>query len=170
MIISLLVAMDENRGIGKDNRLPWHLSKDLKRFKALTMGHHIIMGRKTYDSIGRALPGRKTIVVTHNPDYQINTVNNQSGDICIVHSIDEAITFAADAGETEAFIIGGGTIFEQTLPLAGRIYLTRVLTHQECDTYFPELIPNEWEVQEEIYVPADGNNEHASKYQLLVRK
>jgi len=170
MLISLLVAMDENRGIGKDNHLPWHLSKDLKRFKALTMGHHIIMGRKTYDSIGRALPGRKTIVVTHNPDYQINTVNNQSGDICIVHSIDEAITFAADAGDNEAFIIGGGEIFKQTLPLASRIYLTRVLIHLDCDTFFPELVPDQWEILEEAFVPADEKNEYDSIYQLLSRK
>ena len=170
MIISLLVAMDEGRGIGKDNHLPWHLSADLKRFKALTMGHHMIMGRKTFDSIGRVLPGRKTIIVTRNQDYRIEAINNQAGQIYILHSIDEAIIFADEAGENEVFIIGGGKIFEQTLPLASRIYLTRVLTRLDCDTYFPEFNPGQWEILDEAYIPADENNEYDSIYQFLSRK
>src|SRR5262252_4069736 len=100
MIVSLIVAMDEAGGIGKDGGLPWRLPSDLKRFKEITMGHHIIAGRKTYESIGKPLPGRQTIVVTRNPDYEAEGSS-------VVHSLAQAIELARSRGETEAIIIGG---------------------------------------------------------------
>jgi len=108
VIISLIVAMDEERGIGVEGRLPWHLPADLKRFKSLTMGHHLIMGRKTYESIGSPLPGRTMIIVTRNPSYQ--------PDGCMVaRSLDTAIEFARMDLENEVFIIGGADLFEQAI-------------------------------------------------------
>ena len=162
MIISLLVAMDEQRGIGVDGRLPWHLSDDLKRFKALTMGHHLIMGRKTWESIGRPLPGRITIVVTRNPHYVAEG--------CLVaHSLEEALALAQAGGEEEAFIIGGGEVFVQALPLADRIYLTRVHTVSEVDVTFPEFDPEDWTAVESAEHPADGKNDFPTTFQVLER-
>lgn len=147
MIISLIVAMDRDRGIGYQGRLPWHLSSDLKRFKKLTMGHHLLMGRKTYESIGRTLPGRVMLVVSRNPFLQ--------ADGCVlVHSLEEGMRFALDGGEEELFIIGGGEIFSQSLPVADRIYLTIVHTTTKADVFFPGINPNEWVETESILHPA----------------
>ena len=163
MIVSLLVAMDEHNGIGKDGRLPWHLSIDLKRFKALTMGHHVIMGRKTYASIGRPLPGRVMVIVTRSPEYQAEG--------CLVaHSLEEALGITEQAGESEAFVIGGGQIFAQALPLADRIYLTRVETVSEADVFFPEFHARDWDIHETFEFPADEKNQFPSKYQLLIKR
>ena len=163
MIISLLVALDEHNGIGKDNRLPWHLSADLKRFKALTMGHHVIMGRKTYESIGRPLPGRVMVIVTRNPEYQ--------ADGCLIaYSLEEALDIARQAGESEAFVIGGGQIFAQALPLADRIYLTRVHTVAEADVFFPEFDERDWSIQDVSEVPADEKNQFASTFIVLAKR
>ena len=138
MIISLIVAMDEQRGIGVDGHLPWYLSTDLKRFKSLTMGHHMIMGRKTYQSIGRPLPGRTTIVVTRNPGFQPEG--------CMVaRSLETAIEFARFDNEDEVFIIGGGDLFDQAINMADRIYLTQVHASLKTDVYFPEITPEEWQ-------------------------
>src|SRR5882672_4541481 len=115
--ISIIVAMAKNRVIGANNALPWHLSSDLKRFKALTMGHHIIMGRKTFESIGRVLPGRMSVVVTRNPDFRADGA-------VVVHNFGDAVVKCA--GDTEAFVIGGEKIFLSALPLAERIYLTEM--------------------------------------------
>jgi dihydrofolate reductase len=162
MIISLLVAMDEHNGIGQDNRLPWHLSTDLKRFKALTMGHHILMGRKTYESIGRALPGRANVIITRSPDYQAEG--------CVIaHSLREALSIAELAGESEAFVIGGGQIFAQALPLADRIYLTRVHTVSEADVFFPEFYESAWSRKESLDLPADDRNDFPSSFRILER-
>ncbi len=162
MIISLLVAMDERDGIGQDNRLPWHLSTDLKRFKALTMGHHILMGRKTYESIGRPLPGRVNVIITRSPDYQAEGC-------LIAHSLREALSLAELAGESEAFVIGGGQIFAQALPLADRIYLTRVHTLSEADVFFPEFDLKEWSIQATSEVLADDKNQFSSTYMVLLK-
>jgi len=130
VIISLLVAMDEKRGIGKAGKLPWRLSSDLRRFKALTMGHHIIVGRKTFESIGKPLPGRRTVVVTRNPSL--------SPEGCLIAgSVKEAIAVAQANGETEAFVIGGGDIYAQALDVADRIYLTQVHAEVDADSFFP---------------------------------
>jgi dihydrofolate reductase len=162
LIVSLLVAMDERRGIGVNNRLPWHLSTDLRRFKALTMGHHLIMGRKTFESIGKPLPGRTTIVVTRNPDYRLESC-------LIAASLDEALAMAEARGEEEAFVIGGAEIFAGALPLADRIYLTQVHACVETDVFFPEFDRTEWVEIESSFQPADQNNEHPSTYRRLER-
>jgi dihydrofolate reductase len=164
MIVSLIVAMDEEGGIGRDNQIPWHLSADLRRFKQITMGHCIIMGRKTYESIQRALPGRTSIVITRQNKFQ-----TPAGVIC-VDSLENALQAAKNLGESEAFIIGGGEIFQQSLPLADQIYLTRVHARGQADTYFSQIKPDEWLTSEEHFLPADDKNEFASTFRLLKRK
>ncbi|GGE59152.1 dihydrofolate reductase [Priestia taiwanensis] len=134
-MISLIWAMDENRLIGKDNDLPWRLPAELAYFKRTTMGQPIIMGRKTYESIGRPLPGRENIVVTRNSDFTAEGVT-------VVHSLHEALE---QTKETEAFVIGGAQIYKEALPLASRLYVTHIHHAFEGDTYFPE-IPKEWKV------------------------
>src|SRR5262247_2733529 len=119
VIVSIIAAMDRKRGIGVDNKLPWRLSSDLKRFRALTMGHHIVVGRKTFESIGRPLPGRTTIVVTRRSDYK-------PADCLVSHSVDEAISIAQQRGESEVFICGGVEVFTAAFPRVDRLYLTEV--------------------------------------------
>jgi dihydrofolate reductase len=133
--VSLVVAMDRRRVIGHQGKLPWHIPEDLKRFKALTMGHSIIMGRKTHESIGRVLPGRRSIIVTRQADYVVPGA-------LVVHSLEEAL--AACAGEDEAFVIGGGEIYREALGLADRIYLTEVQIEVPGDTLFPPLRAEVW--------------------------
>lgn len=150
-MISLIVAASTNNVIGVAGGLPWHLSDDLKRFKALTMGKPIIMGRKTYESIGRALPGRQNIVIT--------TQNKYAADGCdVVASVDEAIAVAGDADEV--MVIGGGEIYRLFLPLADRIHMTRVDVDVAGDTGFPEISDEVWrEVAREEH-RADDANDH----------
>ena len=133
--VSIIVAMAKNRVIGANNALPWHLSSDLKRFKALTMGHHIIMGRKTFESIGRVLPGRTSIVVTRNESYRPEGV-------IIVHCLTDA--FELSAGDNEVFVIGGEQIYREALPVADRIYLTDIDKEFAGDSYFPALEHGAW--------------------------
>ena len=163
MIVSIIVATDETGGIGKDNRLPWHLPSDLKRFKRLTMGHHLIMGRKTYETIGTPLPGREMILVT-----------NQSNYICsgctVVNSLDSAIQLAKDNQETEAFIIGGGEIFRQSINIADKIYLTTVHAQVKADVYFPELNLDQWEILEQEEIRQDMGDNYQSDFKILLRK
>jgi dihydrofolate reductase len=163
VIVSLLVAMDERRGIGKQGRLPWRLSTDLKRFRELTMGHHIIVGRKTFESIGKPLAGRRMIIVTRDAQYRVQGC-------ATAHSIAEAIEMARSEGETELFICGGADIYAQTLRQAERIYLTRVHADCDADTFFPEFDRDEW--IEESLEPhaADEKNEYPFTFSLLVRK
>jgi dihydrofolate reductase len=163
MIISLVVGMDEKRGIGIDGGLPWYLPADLKNFKSLTMGHHIIMGRKTYESIGRPLPGRIMVVVTRNPAYQAEGC-------LIVHSLEGAIEKARESGEDEAFIIGGGEIFTEAIELAGRIYLTLVHTVTEADVFFPILKPGHWVEIEMQDHQADNKNQFPYTFLILTRQ
>lgn len=163
MIVSLLVAMDENGGIGIENRLPWHLSSDLKRFKSLTMGHILIMGRKTFESIGRPLPGRSMIVITRNSHFAV-----EGGSVA--HSLDEALELARQVGEQEAFIIGGGEIFHQAYEQADRIYLTQVHTAGTADVFFPTLVWEDWEILETSQHPADEKNQFSHTYTVLARK
>ena len=163
MIISLIVAMDEQRGIGLEGRLPWHLPADLKRFKKLTMGHHLILGRKTYESIGSPLPGRTMIIVTRNPNYQ--------PDGCMVsRSLDTAIEFARMGMDNEAFIIGGGDLFEQSIDLADRIYLSQVHAILPADVYFPEISSDDWQETKSELVPADENNLYDFTFKILDRE
>lgn len=135
MDISIIVAIAENNVIGDNNQLIWHIPEDLKRFKALTMGHHIIMGRKTWESIGRALPGRISIVISRNPNYL-------APGAIVVTSLEDALAKAQS--DNEVFIIGGAQIYEQALPLANKLYLTQVHKAFEGDVSFPEIDKNIW--------------------------
>jgi dihydrofolate reductase len=129
--LSLIVAMTQSRVIGVQNRLPWHIPEDLKRFKKLTHGHPVIMGRKTFESIGRPLPGRTNIVVTRSKEYR-------SQGIVVAHSLAEAISFGENSpGANEIFVIGGAELFRESLPEAQRIYLTEIQWPYEGDTFFP---------------------------------
>ena len=140
MSLSVIVALAKNRVIGLNNTLPWHLPEDLKRFKQLTMGHHIIMGRKTYESLGRLLPGRQTVIVTRNPDYKVDGA-------IVVHSLEQAISVSS--ADSEAFFIGGAELYQQSLPLAKRLYLTMIDAEFEGDAYFPEIELDHWDLLEQ---------------------
>ena len=148
-MISLLVAMDRNRLIGKDNDLPWHLPADLAYFKRITMGHPIIMGRKTHQSIGRVLPGRENIILTRNPDYLAEGCK-------VIHSIEEII--AMNNPSEELFIIGGAEIFKEILPFSDRLYITEIDEAFTGDTFFPEFSTNEWKlISKEIGIKNEKN-------------
>ncbi len=133
--VSIIVAMAKNRVIGANNALPWHLSADLKRFKALTMGHHIIMGRKTFESIGRPLPGRTMLVVSRNPAFL-------AAGATVVSSLPAAL--AASSGDDEVFIIGGEQIYREALPIADRIYMTAIDAEFDGDCFFSPLPAGVW--------------------------
>lgn len=135
MILSIIVAFDERRLIGRDNGLPWHLPADLKHFKSITMGHSMIMGRKTFESIGKPLPGRRSVVVTRKKGYLPEGVT-------VVHSLEEALQLCS--GEDEVFVIGGAQIFEQAMPLASKLYITQIHHIFEGDTFFPEIAREHW--------------------------
>ena len=135
MLVSLIVAMSKNRVIGRDNAIPWDIPADMNRFRELTSGHAVIMGRKTFESIGKPLQGRKNIVVTRQPGYPATGIS-------IAGSLKEAFLLAQ--GDGEVFICGGGEIYEQALPFAARIYLTLVDCDIEGDTRFPSILPNEY--------------------------
>lgn len=148
-MISMIVAMGENRLIGRDNDLPWHIPADLKFFKATTMGKPMIMGRKTFDSIGRPLPGRRTIVVTRNPDWACEGVE-------VASSLDDALKLAE--GADEVMIVGGAQIYAQALAKADRLYVTEVALSLEGDAYFPEINDAEWGVVSRENHEAEGKN------------
>lgn len=160
--LSLLVAASENDVIGKDNQLPWHLPNDLKYFKNQTWAMPILMGRKTFDSIGKPLPGRKSIVITRNSDWSHEGVD-------VVHSLDEAIEKAKSYGAREIFVIGGAEIFRSSFKDADRIYLTRVHQQVEGDVYFPKLEPSEWSLVQDRYCAADEKNAYAHTFQVWDR-
>ena len=163
MRISIIVAMDEGRVIGNDGGMPWHLPADLKFFKSMTMGKPILMGRSTYESIGRPLPGRTNIVITRNPTYQAEGCR-------LAHSIDNALAIAEEESAEEAMIIGGGGIYEQILERTDRLYLTEIAVHMVGDTHFPVIKPEEWqEVSREEYA-ADGENPFDLAFVVLDRK
>ena len=168
MIISLLVAMDECNGIGLHMGLPWHLSADLKRFKELTVGHHILMGRRTYESIGQSLPGRRMVVLTHDKDFHPESVSS-TANVQAASSLPEALALAAGRGEDEAFVIGGSQAFAQALPLAERIYLTRVHACLEADAFFPVLDEHLWQQTCLSSHPADDKNEFPFSFYILNR-
>ncbi len=157
MKIAIIVAMDKKRGIGVNNNLPWHLSDDLKRFKRLTMGHHLIMGRKTFDSIGRPLPGREIIILSHQNDIFHEGCS-------VVSSIDVALKLAQDRHENIVFIAGGGQVYAQALPITDRIHLTCVHTVVLADTYFPKIDSAMWTEEESTHQDADRNNTYATTY------
>ncbi|MDF1588242.1 MAG: type 3 dihydrofolate reductase [Gammaproteobacteria bacterium] len=151
MKIAIIVAMDQQSLIGKNNDLPWKLSADLQNFRRVTMGKPIIMGRNTHESIGRPLPGRTNIIVTKNKDYAV--------DGCIVvHTIEDALKACGDA--EEAMIMGGASLYQQFLPLADRLYLTQVHANlEEGDTWFPDWQKSDWQQLNREDHPADDKNE-----------
>jgi len=152
MKISIIAAVAENGVVGRGGRLPWHLAADLRRFKQLTMGHTVIMGRKTWESIGRPLPGRQMVVVSRQDGYRAEGVD-------VASNLDAAIDVATTAGDDEAFVIGGAEIYRLALPHADRLYLTRVHAKIEGDTVFPEFDPGDWRLVESERRPADEAND-----------
>jgi dihydrofolate reductase len=158
--ISIIVAMAKNRVIGANGAIPWHLPEELKRFKNLTMGHHIVMGRKTWESIGRVLPGRETVVVTRQKDYQVPGAT-------VVHSLPDAI--AASGEDKQIFVIGGAALFAEALPHAGRLYLTTVDVEVPGDTYMPEFDLSRWREITSESVAADARNQHAFQLKTYER-
>ena len=157
-MISLIVAADENNVIGHQGSLPWKLPADMKFFRETTKGHPVIMGRKTYASIGRALPGRQNVVVTRQEDFEAPGCK-------VVNSLVDAIVVASMAdGNEEIFVIGGGELYRDVLPSADRVYLTRVHASVEGDTTFPELNPKEWKEIDRREHPADAENPEAMTF------
>lgn len=155
MKISMIAAIaSENRALGKNNELVYHISEDLQRFKRLTSNHLVIMGRKTFESIGKPLPNRINIVVTRNPNFSVENV-------VVTHSLDEALRLAELKGESEAFIIGGGQIYEEAIGKADKLYLTIVEGSPDADTFFPDYAEFKKVVFEEIH------EEDGLKYKFL---
>ena len=163
MTISIVVAASENQVIGRDNQLLWHLPNDMKFFKNCTWAMPVIMGRKTFESLGKALSGRTNIVITRQQDWEAPGVQ-------VVSSLEEAVSKAAEVDAKEAFVIGGGEIYEQALPLTNRIYLTRVHVSLEGDTYFPVLDPAKWVLLSNLDFPADDKHAYPYSFQVWERK
>src|SRR5690348_5097167 len=161
LVVSLVVAMARNRVIGRNNTLPWRLSEDLKRFKAITMGKPILMGRRTFESIGKPLPGRANLVMTRDRAWQANGV-------LTVGSVAEAIERSRRAPELA--VIGGAEVYRLALPVAEIIYLTRVEADIEGDTWFPELDPRAWSEEVVTTYPADEKNQYPTTYLTLKRR
>ena len=151
MKISLIAAATENYIIGRDNDLPWKLPDDMKFFVRTTRGHHILTGRKNLESSG-VLPKRTNMVLTNKEDYEFEGAE-------IFHSIEDAIQFAKERGEEELMVIGGGVIYQQFMDIADRIYLTRIHTEIEGDTYFPEIDESKWQVVNKEYHPKDERHQ-----------
>ena len=163
MITSIIVAASENNVIGKDNRLPWHLPADLKYFKNTTWAMPIIMGRRTFESIGKPLPGRHNIVITRNKDYKANGAT-------VVSNLNEAVKAAESDDVNEFFIIGGAELFNTTLDQAQKIYLTRVHASIDGDVFFPALNEEKWKLVSEKNMEADEKNEYALSFQVWEKR
>lgn len=159
-VVSLIVAAADNGVIGANNQLPWHLPKDLAYFKKVTTGNSIIMGRKTYESIGKALPNRQNIVITRQTGYQLS-------DAEVVYDLNHAIELAQS---DEIFIIGGAEIFQQTLAFADRLYLNRIKADFEGDTFLPKINWTEWQEISKESAKADDKNEFAIDFLVYERK
>jgi dihydrofolate reductase len=162
-LVVLVVAAADNDVIGRAGQLPWHLPDDLKRFKALTMGKPLLMGRRTFESIGRPLPGRTSLVLTHSPNW------TPPPGALAVHSIDEALAEVRRCGAEELAVVGGAEVFRLALPLARRIDLTRVHAEVEGDVCFPQLDPREWREAERMDHPADARHAYAMTFSVLER-
>jgi dihydrofolate reductase len=167
MIISLIAAASSNRVIGVQNQLPWHLPADLKFFKEKTLGHHILMGRKTWESFGKPLPGRTSVVISRNQDL------NVPDGVFLVRALSDGIELARSRGETELMIIGGGQIFEDALPLADRLYITHVYTsipHGEGIILFPPVLQSDWEIVTSENRNKDEKHAFEMDFMVLERK
>ena len=166
MILSVIVAMAHNRVIGLNNQMPWHLPADLAWFKKNTLNKPVIMGRKTFESIGRPLPNRHNIVISR----QIESIDNKISNVSWVKSIDEAISLAQKQQSDEVFIIGGGNIYQQVLPLIERLYLTHIDAELQGDTYFPDYLSEQWQVIYQEDHQADEKNSYPYQFKILQRK
>ena len=160
-MITLIAAAGENNELGKDNDLVWHLPDDFKRFKKLTTGHHIIMGRKTFESFPKPLPNRTHLVITRNKEYQ------KEGAV-VVHSLDEALLKAQN--DPQPFVIGGGEIYKLAIDTADKIELTRVHGTFEADTYFPEIDLDKWQLISEVKHEKDEKHNYSFSYLTYERK
>ena len=158
--ISLIVAMARNRVIGCNNRMPWHLPADFAYFKRITLGHPIVMGRKTFESIGRILPGRRNIVVSRNRDFLVDGAD-------VMHSLDEAISSCQD--NEEVFVIGGAALYAAALPHADRLYITEVDVTPAGETLFPVIDEMSWLEKARQQVEPDANNAYAMEFVVLDR-
>lgn len=161
--LAMIVAASGNGLIGKDGDLPWRLSADLKQFKKLTMGHHMIMGRKTFESIGVLLPGRHTVIVTRQMDFQFEGAT-------VVHSIDDALRHARGQGDQLPFVVGGAEIYRLALPLVTDLFLTRVHADIDGDTFLPKIDWSTWDAVESQRFDADDRNEFDYSFERWVRK
>lgn len=165
MIISLIAAIGKNRQLGVNNKIPWNVKEDIKNFKKLTFGHHILMGRKTFQSIGKALPGRVNIVITRNNKFEYKN--------CLVFDCSyKAIEFAEKNGETELFIIGGASIYDFFLKnnLANKIYLTEVNYDGNADTFFPKFKKEEWKILEQKEFSKQEEDNCSGKFVIMKKK
>lgn len=160
MIISIIAAMDRNHLIGNNNQLPWHLPADFAHFKSVTMGKPVIMGRKTYESIGRPLPGRKNIVLSRNTDTRFEGVES-------VTSLEQALALVPDA--EEVMVIGGSAVYEMILPEVDRLYITYVDAEFEGDAWFPEFDLGKWREVDSVTLPADEKNLYSCRFVTLDR-
>lgn len=162
-MLSIIAAISENNVIGKDNKLLWHLPEDMKRFKTLTTGHTIIMGRKTFESLGRILPDRKHIVLTRDMSYNID-----SDWVKVIHNIDELEEYIND--KEENFVIGGALIYNQLMSKAQKMYITKIHKSYEGDSYFPKISEEEWKIVEEKQGIKDEKNNLDYEFVTYVRK
>lgn len=163
MILSIIVAASENNVIGINNHLPWHLPVDMKYFKDTTMGKPIVMGRKSFEELGRVLPGRPNIMITRKPEYKVEGLH-------IVSSLEAGIEKAKTFGTEEIFITGGGEIFKIALPIVDRLYLTRVHAEVTGDTYFPEFDPRGWKLVKNERHEKDEKHQYALTFQVWERE
>ncbi|MBQ7773798.1 MAG: dihydrofolate reductase [Bacteroidales bacterium] len=166
-MLSIIVAVAQNGAIGRNNGLLWHISEDLKYFKGTTMGHPVIMGRKTYESVGRPLPGRRNIVLTRGGLEIPQIKNPRTTSMEVVDSLEKVLEIAA--GDQEFFIMGGGMLYNATFGVADKLYITRIFAAAEdADTFFPEISPLDWEMEKEHEVMHDEEND--IDFQFLVYK
>ncbi|MFB2845461.1 type 3 dihydrofolate reductase [Aeromonas veronii] len=163
MKISMIAAMAHDRVIGKDNQMPWHLPADLAHFKRVTLGKPILMGRKTFESIGRPLPGRRNLVISRNPDYQAEGIE-------MVGSVEAALALLAGSSVEELMVIGGGHLYAEMLPSADCLYLTRIDLAVDGDTRFPAFDDGQWQRVECESHPADEKNPHPYSFETWQRR
>ncbi|UCZ52556.1 dihydrofolate reductase [Bacillus shivajii] len=160
-MISMIAAMGENRAIGKDGDMPWHLPNDLKYFKAVTSGHPVLMGRKTFESIGRPLPKRRNLVLTRSTDFHVD-------DVEVIHAFEDVKPLVDEA--EEFFVIGGATIYEQLMPIADRLYITWIHETFEADTFFPKIDESIWKVVSSQEGTIDEKNKFAHTFVVYERR
>ncbi|MCF5883491.1 type 3 dihydrofolate reductase [Aeromonas veronii] len=163
MKISMIAAMAHDRVIGKDNQMPWHLPADLAHFKRVTLGKPVLMGRKTFESIGRPLPGRRNLVISRNPGYQAEGIE-------VVGSVEAALELLAGSSVEELMVIGGGHLYAEMLPSADCLYLTRIDLAVEGDTRFPAFDDGQWQRVDCESHPADEKNPHPYSFEIWQRR